>query len=57
MLTLCHIVTYDFLYFSDSCKQNISNATLGTSIVFQVSVLERLENINFSKKNPCFGPT
>ena len=31
-------------------------ATIGTSLPFKKSILERLENFNFTQ-NLCFGPT
>ena len=50
------IATYDFFDFLDLPKKYLANATFGTSLAFQMSVLERLEKLNLAK-NHCFWPT
>ena len=51
---LRHIVTeYDILFLryfgiSENFFFNLENVTFKTCFVFQMSVLERLENVNFS---------
>ena len=44
---------FDFL---DLSIKYLSNATFGTSLPFKMSLLERLEKVNFTK-NQFFGPT
>ena len=47
------MIFFDFL---DLPKKKLANDTFGTSLAFQISVLERLEKLNFSK-NQRFEPT
>ena len=49
------LATCDFFDFLDFPQKYLANATFRTSLVFQMSVLERLEKLNFIK-NQRFGP-
>ena len=49
---------HDFIFFLllKLSTKYLENATFGTSLASQMSMLERLENLNFSQ-NLSFGPT
>ena len=58
----CDLIHMFIFYFLDSPTIYFSNATFGTSVVFQMSVLERLNNFKswfwtyIDNWTPCINP-